>query len=123
MPFRTTQGLVSHLNTCRYYKEDLEQKPDSNQCVVLLTNMQTTDASGKPVDLNDRRMAASIELNSTINFAQEHLNVRKYGTIDGRISNRGCSSITAYSSQDKWNHIEQFEMWFDEKKILGNLQQ
>ena len=77
--------------------------------------MQTIDASGKSVNPNDRIMAASLELNSTRNFAQEHLNVRKYGTIDGRINNRGCSNITTYSSQDKWNHMEQFEMWFDEK--------
>ena len=70
--------------------------------------MQTTDASGKSVNPNDRRMAASLELNSTSIFAQEHLNVRKYGTIDGSINNRGCSNRTTYSSQDKWNHIEQF---------------
>ena len=78
--------------------------------------MQTTDASGKFVNPNDRRMAASLELNSTSNFAQEHLNVRKDGTIYGRINNRGCSNRTTYSSQDKWNNIEQFEMWFDDKK-------
>ena len=94
MTFRTTQGLKYHLNTYRYYKEYLEQKPDSNQCVVIFTNMQTTDASGKSVNPNDRRIAASLELNSTINFDQEHLNVRKYGTIDGRINNQGCSNRT-----------------------------
>ena len=108
MTFRTTQGLGSHLNTCQYYKEDIEQKPDSNQCVVLLTNMQTTDAYGKSVNPDDRIMKASIEFNSTRNFAQEHINVRKDGTIDERINNRGCSNRTTYSSQDKWNHIEQF---------------
>ena len=116
MTFRTTQGLGSHLNTCRYYKEYLEQKPDSNQCVVLLTNMQTIHASGKSVNPNDRRMAAYLELNSTSNFSQEHINVRKDGTIDGRIKNRFFSNRTPYSSQDKWNHIEQFEILFDEKK-------
>ena len=106
MNFRTTQRLGFHLNTCRYYKEDLEQKPDSNQCMVLLKNMQTTDASGKSVNPNDRRMADSLELNSTSNFVQEHLNVRKDGTIYGRINNRGCSNRTKYSYQDKWNRIE-----------------
>ena len=60
-----------------------------------------------------------LELNSTSNFAQEHLNVRKDGTIDGRINNRGCSNRTTYSSQDKLNHIEKFEMWFDEKTYTG----
>ena len=69
--------------------------------------MQTTDASGKSVNPNDRRMAASLELNSTSNFSQEHINVRKDDTIDGRINNRGCSNRTTYISQDKWNHIEQ----------------
>ena len=81
--------------------------------------MQTTDASGKSINPNDRRMAASLELNSISNFAQEHLNVRKDGTIDGRINNRDCSNRTTYSSQDKWNHIENVEMWFDEKKDTG----
>ena len=60
-----------------------------------------------------------LELNSTSNFAQEHLNVRKDGTIDGRINNRGCSNRTTYSYQDKWNHIEKFEMRFDKKKNWG----
>ena len=53
--------------------------------------MQTTNASGKSKIPNDRRMAASLELNSTSNFAQEHINVRKYGTIDGRINNRSVT--------------------------------
>ena len=87
--------------------------------MVLLTNMQTIDVSGKSANPNDRRMAASLELNSISNFAQEHLNVRKDGTIDGRINNQGCSNRTTYSSQDNLNHIEQFEMRFDEKKYTG----
>ena len=89
--------------------------------MVLLTNMQTIHASGKSVNPNDRIMAAYLELNSTSNFSQEHINVRKDGTIDGSIKNRGCSNRTPYSSQDKWNHIEQFEILFDEKKDTGEL--
>ena len=69
--------------------------------MVLLTNMQTTDAYVKSINPNDRRMESPLELNSTSKFSQEHLNVRKYGTIDGSINNRGCSNITTYSSQDK----------------------
>ena len=64
-------------------------------------------------------MAASLQLNSTSNFAQEHLNVGIDGTIYGRINNWGCSNRTTYSSQDKWNHIEKFELWFDEKRDTG----
>ena len=73
--------------------------------MVLLTNMLTTDVSGKSVNPNDKRMAASLELNSTRNFPQKHLNVIKDGTIDGRINNRGCSNRTTYSYQDKCNNI------------------
>ena len=69
--------------------------------MVLLTNMQTTDAYVKSINPNDRIMESPLELNSTSNFSQEHLNVRKDGTIDGNINNRGCSNIPTYSSQNK----------------------
>ena len=66
--------------------------------MVLLKDMQTTNASGKSVNPNDRRIASSLELNITSNFSKEHINVRNDGTIYGRINNRGCSDRTIYSS-------------------------
>ena len=35
MTFRTTQVLGSHLNTCQYYKEDIEQKPVIEYRIVM----------------------------------------------------------------------------------------
>ena len=117
--FVRMQGLGSHLNICQYYKEDIKQDQDLNLCKIVLPNVLITDASGRVVNPRNRQMAATMELEATEYVTKENRNTRKDGELDGRMRNRGSSNRTVYSSENKWNHIEQFETWFDQKKDKG----
>ena len=116
MMFRTMQGLGFHLNACQYYKQDLDQEKDANVCKLIVSDMEMLDASGKSVNPQVRRKAASLELDTTTNVEEGLLSHRKDGAVDGRTRNCGSSNRTTYSSDDKWKHIEQFEMWYEQTK-------
>ena len=74
-----------------------------------MPNVLITDASGRVVNQRNRQRAATLELETTEYVTEENRNARKEGEFDGRMRNRGYSIRYVYSSENKWNHIEQFE--------------
>lgn len=119
MKFKTSQGLGSHLNSCLYYKQDQMNTVTDNKCIVIPDNITTnTDSAGKPLNPRLRRMAATVEVDHNqvdMNIQETHQDVK----IDARKKNRGSSKRSVYTSKQKWDHIEEFESWENDKLANG----
>ena len=65
------------------------------------------------------QIASNETSNNNIANIQDDSKLRNDGELDGRKNNCGSSKRTTYTSKQKWDHIEDFEMWMKDESDNG----
>ena len=121
MKFTCTQGLGSHLNSCTLWKNYVDQNENENGMILYTTSKR--DGTGRKNDISYRRQIAVFENQRQFNDndQNEEQEIPNQEEVDGRMNNRGSSVRNQYTPLLKWEIIEQFEIWAEERKEAGEI--